>query len=218
MRSKEKPILNTLIKGGTIITASDTYQADLLIAADRIALMGADLPVEGAEVVDATGKMITPGGIDVHTHLELPFFGTVSSDDFYTGQKAAAFGGTTTHLDFVIQAKGESLHQAIENWHKKAGPKSASNYGFHVAITDLTDEVIDEIPSVAQEGVTSLKLFMAYKGVFQVDDTTLFKTLMKAAEAGMITMVHAENGDDEKKQLVWDQLCLIPFSTALKKL
>ena len=187
--------MKTLIKGGTIITASDTYEADLLIADDRIALMGADLPAEDAKVVDATGKMITPGGIDVHTHLELPFFGTVSSDDFYTGQKAAAFGGTTTHIDFVIQAKGESLHQAIENWHKKAGSKSAANYGFHVAITDLTDEVMDEIPSIADEGVTSLKLFMAYKGVFQVDDTTLFKSLMKAAEAGMITMVHAENGD-----------------------
>lgn len=178
-----------------IVTASKTFRADLLIEGDRIALMGTGLPAEGAQVIDAYGKMITPGGIDVHTHLELPFFGTVSSDDFYTGHKAAAFGGTTTHIDFAIQRKGETLKQAINNWHEKAGPKAAINYGFHVAITDLTEEIMEEIPTIASEGITSLKLFMAYKGVYQIDDTALLKTLMKAAEEGLIVMVHAENGD-----------------------
>ena len=187
--------MKTLIKGGTIITAGDTFPADILIDGEKIAMMGADLSSEGVQSYDASGKLVMPGGIDVHTHMELPFFGTIAADDFYTGQKAAAFGGTTTHLDFVIQDKGQSLHQAIENWHRKSGPKAVANYGFHLAITDLTDEVLEEIPSIADEGVTSLKLFMAYKGVFQVDDTALFKSLMKAAEVGMIIMVHAENGD-----------------------
>jgi dihydropyrimidinase len=187
--------MNTLIRNGTIVTASDTFKADLLIGGGRIALIGANLASTNARVVDATGKYVLPGGIDPHTHLELPFGGTVSTDDFYTGHKAAAFGGTTCHIDFVIQAKGESLHQAVERWNKKAAPKAVVDYGYHMAITDLTDEVMDEIPSMAKLGITTLKLFMAYKGLFQIDDTTLFKALMKAAEAGMMVMVHAENGD-----------------------
>ena len=187
--------MKTLIKNGTLVTAAETYQADLLMDGGKIALVGINLPADGAKVVDAKGKYVLPGGIDVHTHLELPFGGTVSSDDFYTGHKAAAFGGTTCHIDFVIQGKGESLHQAVENWHKKSDSKAVVDYGFHLAITDLTEAVMDEIPSMGKEGVTTLKLFMAYKGVLQVDDTTLFKALMKAAEAGMMVMVHAENGD-----------------------
>jgi dihydropyrimidinase len=187
--------MRTLIKNGTLVTAAETYRADLLLADGKIALMGQDLPADGAQVVDANGKYVLPGGIDVHTHLELPFGGTVSSDDFYTGHKAAAFGGTTCHLDFVVQAKGESLHQAVERWHQKSDPKAVVDYGYHMAITDLTPQVMDEIPSLAAEGITTLKLFMAYKGLFQVDDSTLFKVLMKAAESGMMVMVHAENGD-----------------------
>lgn len=187
--------MKTLIKNGTVVTAAETYRADLLIDGEKIALLGMDLPADGANVVDASGKYILPGGIDVHTHLELPFGGTVASDDFYTGHKAAAFGGTTSHIDFVIQGKGESLHQAVENWHRKSDAKAVVDYGFHVAVTDLTEAVMNEIPSMGKEGVTSLKLFMAYKGSLQIDDTTLFKTLMKAAEAGMLVMVHAENGD-----------------------
>ncbi len=187
--------MRTLIKNGTLVTAAETYPADILIDDGKIALLGHDLPPDGAEVVDAAGQFILPGGIDVHTHLELPFGGTVSSDDFYTGHKAAAFGGTTTHLDFVIQAKGETLHQAVEKWHRRSDPKAVVDYGYHLAITDLTPAVMDEIPSLANEGITTLKLFMAYKGLFQVDDTTLFRALMKAAEAGMLVMVHAENGD-----------------------
>ena len=187
--------MKTLIKNGTLVTAAETYSADVLIDGEKIALVGLNLPADGAQVVDAKGKYLLPGGIDVHTHMELPFGGTVASDDFYTGHKAAAFGGTTTHIDFVIQGKGETLHQAVENWHKKSDPKAVVDYGYHLAITDLTDKVMDEIPSMGKEGVTSLKLFMAYKGVLQIDDTTLFKAMMKAAEAGMLIMVHAENGD-----------------------
>src|SRR3990172_7536548 len=187
--------MKTLIKNGTLVTAAETYSADVLIDGEKIALVGLNLPADGAQVVDAKGKYLLPGGIDVKKHLELPFGGTVASDDFYTGHKAAAFGGTTTHIDFVIQGKGESLHQAVENWHRKAGSKAVVDYGYHLAITDLTEDVMNEIPSMGKEGVPSLKLFMAYKGVLQIDDTTLFRSLMKAAEAGMIIMVHAENGD-----------------------
>ena len=187
--------MKTLIKNGTLITAAETYKADVLIDGGKIALIGLNLPADGAQVVDALGKFLLPGAIDVHTHLELPFGGTVSSDDFYTGHKAAAFGGTTCHIDFVIPDKGERLHQAVERWNQKANRKAVVDYGYHLAITDLRDDIIDEIPSMAKEGVTSLKLFMAYKGLFQVDDTTLFKVLMKAAENGMLVMVHAENGD-----------------------
>ena len=188
--------MTTLIKNGTIITASDTIPADVIIDGERVALLGQNLPAEGhTEVIDAEGLLLLPGGIDVHTHLELPFGGTVSSDDFFTGHQAAAFGGTTTHLDFVIQPIGGTLRQGIGEWHHKAEGKTCIDYGFHVAITDLRPEVMDEIPAVIDEGITSLKLFMAYKDVFQIDDTTLFRAMMKAAEHGMLIMVHAENGD-----------------------
>lgn len=188
--------MTTLIKNGTIVTAGDTYQADVLIDGEQIAAMGRNLSTDGHdEVIDAEGLLLLPGGIDVHTHLELPFGGTVSSDDFFTGHRAAAFGGTTTHIDFAIQPAGGTLRQGIGAWHHKAEGKACIDYGFHVAITDLRDDVMEEIPKVIDEGVTSLKLFMAYKGLFQVDDTTLFRAMMKAAENGMIIMVHAVNGD-----------------------
>jgi dihydropyrimidinase len=187
--------MKTLIKNGTLVTAAETIKADLLMEDGKIVLMGTDLPAADAQVVDATDKYVLPGAVDVHTHLELPFGGTVSSDDFYSGHKAAAFGGTTFHIDFAIQAKGETLHQTVERWHKKSSDKAVIDYGFHMAIADLNDDVLKEIPQMGPEGIPSLKLFMAYKGVLQIDDTTLFKTLMKAAEAGMLVMVHAENGD-----------------------
>jgi dihydropyrimidinase len=185
----------TLIKNGTIVTAADTVQADLLIEDEQIALIGRNLPEDGVTVIDAAGKLLLPGGIDVHTHLELPFGGTVSSDDFFTGQRAAAFGATTTHIDFVIQPIGGTLKQGIDTWHAKARDKAVIDYGFHVAITDLRDDVMAEIPSMLDEGITSLKLFMAYKGVLQVDDTTLFRAMTVAAAHGLLIMVHAENGD-----------------------
>jgi dihydropyrimidinase len=187
--------MGTIIKNGTVITASDTVLADLLIEGEQVALIGQQLPPQGHQVIDATGKLLLPGGIDVHTHLELPFGGTLSSDDYFTGQRAAAFGATTTHIDFVIQQKGGSLKQAVEMWHQKAAGKTVIDYGFHIAITDLRDEVMAEIPSLVDEGISSIKLFLAYKGALQVDDTTLFRSMVKAAEAGILSMVHAENGD-----------------------
>ncbi|MEZ4513788.1 MAG: dihydropyrimidinase [Chloroflexota bacterium] len=187
--------MRTLIKNGTLVSASDTVAADMLIENGKIALIGQDMQDDDAATIDASGKLLLPGGIDVHTHLELPFGGTVSSDDFFTGHRAAAFGGTTTHLDFVIQPIGGTLHDGIATWHQKANGKAAIDYGFHIAITDLRDDVMAEIPSVVDEGITSLKLFMAYKGVFQIDDTTLFRAMNVAAKHGLLIMVHAENGD-----------------------
>jgi dihydropyrimidinase len=187
--------VSTLIKNGTIVTAGDTYPADILIDGEKIVQIGSNVQAAGALVVNAEKLLVMPGGIDVHTHLELPFGGTVASDDFFTGHRAAAFGGTTSHIDFVIQPAGGSLHDGLNTWRKKAEGKASIDYGFHLAVTDLNDKVMNEIPTLVDEGITSIKLFMAYKGVLQVDDTTLFKGLMKAAEAGMLTMVHAENGD-----------------------
>lgn len=187
--------MSTLISNGTIVTAEGSRKADILIEGETIARIGVGLDAGDAEVVDATGMLVMPGGIDVHTHLELPFGGTVSSDDFFTGHRAAAFGATTSHIDFVIQPMGGTLHEGLEDWRGKAEGKAAIDYGFHMAITDLREDVMDEIPSMVDEGITSLKLFMAYKGLFQVDDATLFRTMMTAAEHGMLVMVHAENGD-----------------------
>ncbi|HXV43724.1 MAG TPA: dihydropyrimidinase, partial [Anaerolineae bacterium] len=177
--------MTTLIKNGTVITAGDTFKADVLIEGEKVTLIGQNLPGQGHEVIDAEGLLLLPGGIDVHTHLDLPFGGTTCSDDFFTGHRAAAFGGTTTHIDFAIQPIGGTLRQGLGEWHHKAEGKACIDYGFHVAITDLRPEVMEEIPTLIDEGVTSLKLFMAYKGLFQVDDTTLFRAMLKAAENGM---------------------------------
>jgi dihydropyrimidinase len=185
--------MRTLIKGGTIVTASDTYQADVLVDGEKIAAIGQGL--SGDTTIDASGKYVIPGGIDVHTHLDMPFGGTVSSDDFFTGHRAAAFGGTTMHIDFAIQPKGATLRETLDMWLARADGKAAIDYGFHVAITDLPDSVMDEIKRCPEYGVTSLKLFMAYKGALQVDDATLFRAMQQAAAHGMLICVHAENGD-----------------------
>jgi len=187
--------MTTLFTHGTIVTASETYQADLLVDGERIAAIGRDLPATGAAVIDARGRYLLPGGIDVHTHLDMPFGGTTSADDFQTGHVAAAFGGTTTHVDFVIQPKGASLRQALDLWQAKAAGKACIDYGFHIAITDLTPAVLAEIPRLPEWGVTSVKLFMAYKGSLQVDDATLFAVFQQTGPAGILAMVHAENGD-----------------------
>ncbi|HEU5439223.1 MAG TPA: dihydropyrimidinase [Ktedonobacterales bacterium] len=185
--------MRTLIAGGTVVTAGDTYQADVLIEGEQIVAVGREL--SGDTTIDAAGKYVIPGGIDVHTHLDMPFGGTVSSDDFFTGHRAAAFGGTTTHIDFAIQPKGASLRETLDIWHGKANGKAAVDYGFHLAITDLPDSVMDEIAQAPEWGVTSLKLFMAYKGSLMIDDATLFRAMQQAAEHGLLIMVHAENGD-----------------------
>lgn len=188
--------MGTLFKNGTLITASEMVRADVLVEGEIVTLIGRDLNPAGHTVVDCTDKYLMPGGIDVHTHLDLSFGGTYSNDDFDVGHKAAAFGGTTTHIDFVIQPKGGSLRDGLNTWREKA-KLAQIDYGFHMAVTDLTDAVMDEIPTMIEEGITSLKLFMAYKNVFQIDDTTLFKAMQQAAKHGMIVMVHAENGDAE---------------------
>lgn len=185
--------MRTLIQGGTVVTASDTYQSDVLIEDEKIAAVGSGFSADST--IDASGKLVIPGGIDVHTHLDMPFGGTVSSDDFFTGHRAAAFGGTTMHIDFAIQPKGATLRETLDMWHAKAKGKAAVDYGFHLAITDLPDSVMDEIPHAVEWGVTSLKLFMAYKGALMVDDATLFRAMEQAAKHDMLIMVHAENGD-----------------------
>jgi dihydropyrimidinase len=187
--------MSILIKSGTIVTAAEKVAADVLIEGEKIAKIGVALGDRADETIDASGLLVIPGGIDVHTHLDMPFGGTMSADDFETGHVAALHGGTTTHIDFCLQGKGQSLAQALDVWHAKAEGKATMDYGFHLAITDLTEAVQREIPSVAARGVTSLKLFMAYKGVLQVDDTTLFRVLSTTAETRQLVMVHAENGD-----------------------
>lgn len=185
-----------LIKNGTIVTAADTYAADVLIKEGVIAKIGFDLEAEADEVIDASGKYVFPGGIDPHTHLEMPFGGTVTADDFATGTTAAAFGGTTTIVDFCLTTKGKPLSESIAAWHNKANGKAVIDYGFHLMIGEINDEVLAELPSIVmEEGITSLKVFMAYKNVFQADDGTLFRTMLAAKELGAMVMVHAENGD-----------------------
>jgi dihydropyrimidinase len=186
---------DTLISNGTIVTATDTYVADVAVSGGSIVAVGKNLPRENTrQIMDASGKYVMPGGIDVHTHLDMPFGGTTSSDDFETGTKAAAFGGTTTLIDFAIQYKGQALRQAFDTWMKKAEGKAACDYAFHCIITDLPDSRLPEIKSLVGEGVTSFKLFMAYPGVFMLDDATIFKTFQAAARQGAMVCMHAENG------------------------
>src|SRR5579864_2452968 len=185
----------TVIRNATVVTATDTYRADVGISGDRVNAIAAQLPVENAgRVIDATGMLVIPGGIDVHTHLDMPFGGTMSADDFETGTIAAAFGGTTTLIDFAIQYKGQSLREAFDTWMKKAHDKAVTDYSFHCIITDLGSAQLEEMGQLIREGVTSFKLFMAYPGVFMLDDASIFRAMSQAAKhAGLICM-HAENG------------------------
>lgn len=185
--------MRTLIHGGTIVNSGSSIVADVLIEGERIAAIGEDL--SGDIVLDAVGKYVIPGGIDVHTHLDNPTGTTVSSDDFFTGQRAAAFGGTTSHIDFAKQRKGHTLKAALSEWHARAEHKAVIDYGFHIVITDLSDAILEEIAACEEYGVTSIKLFLAYKGKLQVDDSILFRVLQQAARYNLLVMVHAENGD-----------------------
>ncbi|HEX8844226.1 MAG TPA: dihydropyrimidinase [Pyrinomonadaceae bacterium] len=186
--------MKTLIRNGRIVTAVDDYKADVLIDGETVSMIGAKLDMEADRVIDATGKLVIPGGIDPHTHMELPFGGTQASDDFRTGTIAAAHGGTTTIIDFAVQYKGQSLIEAVDNWHKKAEGKTAIDYGFHLITTELEDNQIEEMHTVMDEGITSFKLFMAYPGVFLVDDATIFRAMTAAGERGGLICMHAENG------------------------
>lgn len=188
--------MRKLVKDGVIVTAADTYRGDILIEDGKITAIGTGLDESNCEVVDANGAYIFPGGIDPHTHLDMPFGGTVTKDDFETGTIAAAFGGTTTIIDFCLTDKGKPLQNAINTWHAKSEGKAAIDYSFHLMIGEMNDEVLEQLPTIIEdEGITSFKVFMAYKDVFQADDATLYQTLIQAKELGALVMVHAENGD-----------------------
>jgi dihydropyrimidinase len=186
---------DTLIRNATVVTASDTYAADIGIADEKVCAIAQQLPADNASrILDAANLLVFPGGIDVHTHLDMPFGGTTSADDFQTGTIAAAFGGTTTLIDFAIQYKGQTLGHAFNTWMQKAHDKAVTDYAFHCIITDLGAAQLDEMTQLIREGVPSFKLFMAYPGVFMLDDASIFRAMSHAANhAGFICM-HAENG------------------------
>src|SRR5687767_15371290 len=186
--------MRTLIRSGRIVTAADDYSADILVEDEVVSVIGKTLNLEADRTIEAAGKLVFPGGIDPHTHMELPFGGTQSSDDFFTGTRAAAFGGTTTIIDFAVQYKGESMIEAVDNWHAKAEGKCAIDYGFHLITTDFEDHHTEQMHTLMDEGVTSFKLFMAYPGVFLVDDATIFRAMSAAGGRGGLICMHAENG------------------------
>ena len=184
-----------LIQNGTIVNADSTVKADLLIDGAVIKEVRAGIPASAADtVVDATGLLVLPGGIDAHTHLDMPFGGTYSADDFETGTRAAAIGGTTTIVDFAIQARGTKMRTALDTWWKKAEGKACIDYGLHMIVTDLGDAGLEDMDDMVREGVASFKLFMAYPNVLMVDDATIFKAMRQTAKNGALICMHAENG------------------------
>ncbi|MFM8320074.1 MAG: dihydropyrimidinase [Chloroflexota bacterium] len=183
-----------IIKSGTIITAAETFTADLLIDGEKIVQAGDHIDIPGAEVIDASGKLVMPGGVDPHTHFDLPMFGTVSSDDHYTGHKAAAFGGTTTVIDFVPQ-EPQGLRHSVQLWRDKADPKAAIDFSFHMNLTHLDAQVEEQLPELVDLGITTIKVFTAYNGRLRLQDSEIFRAMRIARDHGMLTMVHAENGD-----------------------
>lgn len=186
--------MKTLIKNGRVVTAVDDYIADIFIDGEAVTTIGKSLDMEADVVIDASGKLVIPGGIDPHTHMELPFGGTSSSDDFFTGTRAAAHGGTTTIIDFAVQTKGESMTSGVDQWHKKAEGKTCIDYGFHLITTEFEDGDEKEMYRLIDEGISSFKLFMAYPGVFLADDATIFRAMSAAGKRGGLVCMHAENG------------------------
>ncbi len=187
----------TLIRGGTVVTATETMQADVLIDGERVVAIFASGSMPGLSPdteIDAAGKLVIPGGVDIHTHMQLPFGGTYASDDFESGTRAAAWGGTTTIIDFAVQTIGEPMMAGYEAWMAKADGNCAIDYGFHMIVSDVNDQSLKEMDSLMGEGVTSFKLFMAYPGVLYSDDGQIFRAMQKAAENGSTIMMHAENG------------------------
>ena len=189
--------MRTLIANGTIVTADGSSAADLLIDGETIAAIGSDLAGSGMtadETIDATGKYVIPGGIDVHTHMELPFGGTFAKDTFETGTRAAAFGGTTSIVDFAVQTRGKSLREGLDAWHAKAEGNAVADYGFHMIMSDVNDGTLAEMDQLVAEGVPDFKLFTAYPGVFYSDDGAIFRAMQQTAKNGGLIMMHAENG------------------------
>ncbi len=186
--------MKTLIRNGHVVTAIDDYHADVLIVDGVIEQIGKTLAVEADRDIDAAGLLVMPGGIDAHTHFDMPFGGTTSSDDFLTGTRAAAFGGTTTIVDFAIQQRGHSVQEAFETWLGKAEGKATIDYGFHMILSEATSETLHDMQGMVDQGVTSFKMFTAYPGVFMVDDGGIFKALQRAADIGGLIAMHAENG------------------------
>ncbi len=186
----------TLIKGGTVVTAAEATAADVLIEDEKVAAIGRNL-VESEEgvdrVIDAADRYVMPGGIDAHTHFDLPFGGSFCSDDFFTGTRAAAFGGTTTCVDFAVQGSGEPLRVGLDQWFEKA-QKATTDFGLHMIVREVNDQVLDEMDTLVSEGITSFKLFMAYPGVFMLDDASIFRAMQRAADSGALILMHAENG------------------------
>jgi len=187
--------MSTLIKNGRIITAEQDYVADIYIEKEQITTIGNSLKIEADNIIDAKDKFVIPGGIDAHTHLDMPFGGTTSCDNFESGTRAAAFGGTTSLVDFAIQTKGTKMREALDTWWAKAEGKATTDYGFHMIVTDLPDADIEDMSSMVKEGITSFKLFMAYPGVLMVDDATIFKAMKHTAKTGALVCMHAENGN-----------------------
>src|SRR6476646_5930535 len=189
--------MRTLITNGTIITAEGSSVADVLVDGETIATIGAGIAAAGVtadETIDATGRYVIPGGIDVHTHMELPFGGTFAKDTFETGTRAAAFGGTTSIVDFAVQSKGSSLRAGLDAWHAKAEGNAVTDYGFHMIMSDVNDDTLAEMDTLVAEGVPDFKLFTAYPGVFYSDDGAIFRAMQRTARNGGLIMMHAENG------------------------
>jgi len=187
--------MSTIIKNGRIITSEQDYFADVYIEKDKITTIGSELNIKADKIIDAKDKFVIPGGVDVHTHLDMPFGGTTSSDDFESGTKAAAFGGTTCLIDFAIQPKGERMRDALDTWWKKAEGKATIDYGLHMIVTDLPEAHMEDMSDMVKEGVSSFKLFMAYPDVLMVDDATIFKTMKHTSKTGALVCMHAENGN-----------------------
>ncbi|WP_189225255.1 dihydropyrimidinase [Saccharothrix coeruleofusca] len=187
--------MSTLIRGGTVVNATGAVAADVLVEGEKIAaLLTPGFAIAADRVVDAAGKYVIPGGIDAHTHMEMPFGGTFSADTFASGTTAAAWGGTTTIIDFAVQAKGTSLMSTLDKWHTKADGNCAVDYGFHMIVSDVNDTSLKEMESCADAGVNSFKMFMAYPGVFYATDGEILRAMQKAREIGGTVMMHAENG------------------------
>ena len=186
--------MKTLIRNGTVVTASDISKADVLVDGETVAAIGNGLQARADQEIDADGRYVMPGAVDVHTHMELPFGGTFASDDFATGTAAAAWGGTTTIVDFAVQSYGQSLGQGLDAWLEKAEGKAHIDYGFHMIVREVNESILKEMDALVREGVPSFKLFMAYPGVFMLDDAAIFRAMSRTAENGGLIMMHAENG------------------------